>query len=73
MKCGKVICVLVVASVILIMIVFVDVSYGDRAGRDCFYNVVQGLPTLGNSFTIFKGSGKSIELSILKQETGTRT
>ena len=54
-QCGKVVGVLAVASVILIMIAIVDVSYEDRAGRDCFYNGVQGLPNLGNFLPFLKG------------------
>ena len=54
-RCGKVVGVLVLASVILIMIAIGDVSYGDRAGRDCFYDVVQGLPNLGNFLPFLRG------------------
>ena len=54
-QCGKVVGVLAVASVILIMIVFVDVSYGDWAERDCFYSGVQGLPKLGNFLPFLRG------------------
>ena len=50
MQCGKVICVLVVASVILIMIVFVDVSYGDREKEDCSITGSKDYQTLGNFY-----------------------
>ena len=54
-QCGKVVCVLAVASIILIMIAFTDVSSGGGEGRDCFYSVVQGLPTLGNILPYLRG------------------
>ena len=69
MQCGKVICVLVVASVVLKMIVFVDVSYGDRAKEDCSITGSKDYQTLGNFFTILRGFDKSAELLIVKQET----
>ena len=54
-QCGKVVCILAVASIILTMIAFVDVSSREGAGRDCFYSEVQGLPTLGNFLPFLRG------------------
>ena len=47
----------------------VDLSYGDRAGRDCSITGSKDYQTLGN-FYHFEGFDKSTELLILKQETG---
>ena len=55
MQCGKVIYVLVVASVISDNDRVVDLSYGDRAGRDCSITGSKDYQTLGNFYHL-KGS-----------------
>ena len=54
-QCGKIVCVLVAASLILAMIAIMDVSFGGLVEKDCLYSLDPGLLTLGNNVPSSRG------------------
>ena len=54
-RCGNIVCVLAVASLILAMIAFADVFSRGGVERDCFHSSASGLLAVGNNTPYLRG------------------